>query len=56
MLSVISLSKKGIIEFSLVEECCNKKDEEVLKDINDSFCKENIVIPWCDKIVKITLA
>lgn len=55
MLSVICLSKEVIIKFSLVEECNNKKNEEILKDINDAFCKENIVIPWCDKIIKIVL-
>lgn len=50
------MPKKGIIKFSLVEECCNINDDEILKEISDALNFENIVIPWCKKIDEIALS
>jgi len=47
--------KKVIIEFSLVKESNKKKKDEILKEISEVFTNENIVIPWCNNIKKISL-
>ena len=47
--------KKVIIEFSLVKESNKKRKDEILKEISEVFTNEEIIIPWCNKIDKISL-
>ncbi len=47
--------KKVIIEFSLVKESHKKRKDEILKEISEVFTNEEIIIPWCNKIDKISL-
>ena len=47
--------KKVIIEFSLVKEINKKRKDEILKEISKVFTNEEIIIPWCNKIDKISL-
>ena len=44
-----------IIEFSLVKEINKVTDFEIINEISKAFSKEEIIIPWCDKVEKISL-
>ena len=44
-----------IIEFSFVKECNKVTDFEIINEISKAFSKEEIIIPWCDKVEKISL-
>ena len=41
---------KVTIELSVVEESKKKMNTEILKEISEAFSKEEIVIPWCNKV------
>lgn len=47
--------KKVIIEFSLVKESNKKRKDEILEEISEVFTNEEIIIPWCNNIKKISL-
>lgn len=49
------MPRKLIIEFSLVNESKNKTDVEIIREVSEVFSNEEINIPWCEKVVKITL-
>ena len=44
-----------IIEFSLVKESNKVTDFEIINEVSNAFAKEEITIPWCDKVEKISL-
>ena len=44
-----------IIEFSLVKESNKVTDFEIINEVSKAFSKEEITIPWCDKVEKISL-
>ncbi|MCW3997819.1 MAG: hypothetical protein NWF10_04545 [Candidatus Bathyarchaeota archaeon] len=43
------MPRKGVIKFSLVEDCCNINDDKILKEISDALLAEHIIIPWWKK-------
>ena len=47
--------QKIIIELSLVKESKGRTKNEILKEIAQAFENDNIMIPWCEKIEKITM-
>lgn len=50
------MSRKVVIEFSLVGESKSKTDAEIIKDILAVFSDEEIVIPWIDKVEEINIS
>ena len=51
----MKISSRVTIKFSLVSECKKKTSSEIVKEISDSFSNGDIIIPWVDKVEKITL-
>jgi hypothetical protein len=49
------MAKKVIIEFSLVEESSEKRNEELEKEILDGLSEGGIIIPWCDVPRRVTV-
>jgi hypothetical protein len=49
------MSRKVVIEFSLIDESREKTREEILKDIEVFLESEDLVIPWCGKFFDITI-
>jgi hypothetical protein len=49
------MSRKVIIELSLIEESNNKPENNIIKDIVSAFSKEDFVIPWCKQFEKIII-
>jgi hypothetical protein len=47
--------KKAIIEFSLIDESRTRTEKEIINDITQSLNKEEIIIPWCNKIENISI-
>lgn len=47
--------RKVRIELSTVNEAKKRADLEVIKEISDAFSRQEIIIPWCDKILKISM-
>ena len=47
--------KKVIIELSLIAESRTRTEKEIINDITQSLTKEEIIIPWCNKIEKISI-
>lgn len=47
--------QKIIIEFSLVIESKRRTKNEIIKEIAQAFENDNIMIPWCEKVEKITI-
>ena len=45
--------RKVRIELAIVKEAKKRADFEVIKEITDAFSRSEIIIPWCDKIIKI---
>jgi len=43
------------IKFSLVKESKKRTSDEILKEISEAFSTEELVIPWCNKVEKISL-
>ncbi len=43
------------IVLSLVEESQSMTDDELLEEISKAFGKDGIVVPWCDKLVDVSL-
>ena len=49
------MSRTLTIKFSLVRESKKRTSDEILKEISEAFSKEDLVIPWCDKVEEISL-
>lgn len=49
------MSKKVIIEISLVEESCEKTDDEIANEIFRDLAEGAIIIPWCGKVNKVVI-
>ena len=49
------MSRTLTIKFSLVRESKKRTSAEILKEISEAFSKEDLVIPWCDKVEEISL-
>jgi hypothetical protein len=47
--------KKVVIEILLVEECAEKSDKEIEKDIVEEFSRNLHLIPWAAKIQKVAV-
>lgn len=47
--------KKAIIELFLVEESATKTNKEIEKEIFDEFFEGRAIIPWCKKVVRVTV-
>ena len=43
------------IKFSLVRESKKRTGDEIFKEIFEAFSNGNIIIPWIDKVEKISL-
>ena len=49
------IQRKVTIKISLVKESKKITDNEIIKEISDAFSNEELVIPWCEKVEKISL-
>ena len=49
------MAKKVIIEFSLVEESAEERNEELEKEILSGLSEDGIVIPWCKVATRVTV-
>jgi 3-methyladenine DNA glycosylase/8-oxoguanine DNA glycosylase len=49
------MKKKATIVISLVEESAEKANEEIGKEIYEALTKEPALIPWLDKVEKVTV-
>ena len=49
------MSRTLTIKFSLVRESKKRTSAEILKEISEAFSKDDLVIPWCDKVEEISL-
>lgn len=49
------MPKKVTITLHLVEESNEIPDHEILREITEAFSQEDLLIPWCDRIKKISL-
>lgn len=47
--------QKIIIELSLVKESIRRTKSEIIKEIVQAFENDNIMIPWCEKVERITI-
>ena len=47
--------KKIIIELSLIRESNNKPESLIIEEIISAFSKDNLIIPWCSRIEKISV-
>jgi hypothetical protein len=49
------MTKKAIIEVSLVEECCERSNQEVANEIFKELSEDISIIPWCKQINKVVI-
>ena len=49
------MSKKALIEISLVEEAGEMANDEIAKEILKELTGSAIVIPWCGKVNKVVV-
>jgi hypothetical protein len=49
------VTKKAIIEISLVEECCERTNQEVANEIFNELSEGKTLIPWCKQINKVVI-
>lgn len=49
------MSKKIIFEISLIKESKNKTNQAIIREILSAFSDGDLVIPWCNKVEKITI-
>jgi hypothetical protein len=49
------MAKKATIIISLVDESCEKTNEQIQKEIFQELSKGRIKIPWCKKVEKVTV-
>jgi hypothetical protein len=50
------MEKKAIIEIALVEECAEKTDDAVARDIFDDLADWKTLIPWCKHVKKVVIS
>ncbi len=49
------ISRTVTIKFSLVRESKKITSDEIIKEISEAFFSGDILIPWIDKVEKISL-
>jgi hypothetical protein len=49
------VKKKAIIVISLVKESEEKANDEIAREICEALMKEPALIPWLDKVEKVTV-
>ncbi|MGA2767514.1 MAG: hypothetical protein ABSF24_04275 [Candidatus Bathyarchaeia archaeon] len=49
------MTKKATIIISLVDESCEKTNEQIQKEIFQELTKSWARIPWCKKVEKVTV-
>jgi hypothetical protein len=49
------MAKKATIIISLVNESCEKTNEQIQKEIFQELSKGCTKIPWCKKVEKVTV-
>ena len=49
------MSKKALIEISLVEESDEKTNDEIAKEILKELTESAAVIPWCRQVNKVVV-
>ncbi len=47
------MGKKATIVISLVDESCERSNEEIQKEIFQELAKGTAKIPWCKEIEKV---
>jgi hypothetical protein len=49
------MGKKATIIISLVDESCEKTNEQIQREISQELAKGWTKIPWCKKVEKVTV-
>ena len=49
------MSKKVLIEMSLVDECSERTNQELVDEIFNELHEGRTVIPWCKKVDKVAV-
>jgi hypothetical protein len=49
------VSKKALIELTLVDECAKKANQEIVDEIFADFDNGEILIPWCKQVTKVAI-
>ena len=49
------MSKKVLIEISLVEEFIEKSNQEIVDEIFKEITEGTTIIPWCKKVNKVVV-
>ena len=49
------MTKKVLIELTLVEECTEKTNQEIINEIFKDLSSGEIVIPWCKEVSKVAI-
>ena len=49
------MDKKAIIEISLVNECCEKTNQEIANEIFRELSAGRTLIPWCKHVDKVAV-
>ncbi|MCW4044098.1 MAG: hypothetical protein NWE94_01100 [Candidatus Bathyarchaeota archaeon] len=49
------MTKKVIIELSLVDESRNKVNQQIVDEIFSDISEGRIIIPWCKKVEKVVV-
>jgi hypothetical protein len=49
------MSKKAVIEISLVEESSEKTNDEIANEIFKELAEGATIIPWCGKVNKVVI-
>lgn len=52
---LIPVARTLIIKLSLVEESKKRTSDEIIDEISVAFSDYEFLIPWCEKIEKISL-
>jgi hypothetical protein len=47
------MSKRVVIELSLVEESAEKSNKEIVDEIFSVFSQGRLCVPWCKKVEKV---
>jgi hypothetical protein len=51
----MNMSKKAIIEISLVDECYEKTNQEIADEIFEELSAGRPLIPWCKQVDKVAV-
>jgi hypothetical protein len=49
------VTKKALIELTLVEECAKKANQEIINEIFAELFNGEILIPWCKQVTKVAI-